>query len=143
MHTYPSIHPFTLLIPSLLCLLLCLLPAQGADEIIIVEGEIDKLSLDEALQLVSPEQQQKQQPPFDHQQQQVPTPVSLQPADSSTDSSMGVQPVLRGRHWKTAVLSVPAGAPAVGETKPGSLERKFQFVRYPYHNQSTWPLPPH
>ncbi|KAF6258971.1 hypothetical protein COO60DRAFT_1059082 [Scenedesmus sp. NREL 46B-D3] len=85
--------------------------AKGADDIIIVEGEMDKLAVDEALlQLQQQDTQQQQQ-----QQQQhadAADTVALTP-----DSHW----LLNGR--RVAVLSVPAGAPAL-TTK----EAKFKYV---------------
>lgn len=79
---------------------------QGASEIIIVEGEMDKLSVEEALLVAAKKQLQQQQ------QEQADGSSSTVAADDDSISSMtlGERPLWwkLGRH--TAVLSVPAGA---------------------------------
>jgi hypothetical protein len=83
--------------------LLALCCWQGADDIIIVEGELDKLAIEEALlQLL----QQQQQDYADGASVQL-----------TADNHW----LLNGR--RVAVLSVPAGAPAL-TTK----EAKFKYV---------------
>jgi hypothetical protein len=75
---------------------------QGADDIIIVEGEMDKLAIDEALLQLQRQQQHN--------------------ADAgSVQLSPDNHWLLNGR--RVAVLSVPAGAPAL-TTK----EAKYKYV---------------
>lgn len=77
---------------------------QGADEVIIVEGEMDKLAVEEALL-----------------QGAAAAPVGQDPGlpPSATD---GFLSPVGGRR---AVVSVPAGAPS---PTAQNLERKYKFV---------------
>ncbi|WIA29449.1 hypothetical protein OEZ86_011950 [Tetradesmus obliquus] len=79
--------------------------AKGADDIIIVEGEMDKLAVDEALLQMQQQQQQQQQPD----------------GAASVALTADNQWLLNGR--RVAVLSVPAGAPAIT-----AKDAKFKYV---------------
>lgn len=86
---------------------------QGAEEIIIVEGELDKLAVEEALMQVEQ--------------------ARMQAAASSSTGQPAAQPdpaafMTSPEGARRAVISVPAGAPSRAATTTHSLERKFKFV---------------
>jgi hypothetical protein len=79
---------------------------QGADEIVIVEGELDKLAIEEALMQVAA------------------STGSAQPAAAPDPAVFMTTP----DGTKRAVMSVPAGAPSRAASTSQSQERKFKFV---------------
>lgn len=94
---------------------------QGATEVIIVEGEMDKLAVEEALAAAARQQLQ-------HQANQDGNRSPVPPAGVTTP---GQQPIWQQLGRLTAVLSVPAGAPSTSSADAGkasSLDRKFRYV---------------
>jgi 2-methylcitrate dehydratase PrpD len=84
------------------------LAVQGADEIVIVEGELDKLAIEEAL-----------------------FQVAASTVDGSTEPAAAADPAVfmtTPDGTKRAVVSVPAGAPSRAASTSQSQERKFKFV---------------
>lgn len=84
---------------------------QGAEEVIIVEGELDKLAIEEAFMQVAASKMQASQ------QQQQP--------GAAADPAVFMALPGGGRR---AVVSVPAGAVARVSGDGISYERKFKFV---------------
>lgn len=85
-----------------------LVPVQGADEIVVVEGELDKLAVEEALMQVAASTADGSAPPA-----AAPDPAVFMQTPDGT---------------RRAVISVPAGAPSRAATTSQSQERKFKFV---------------
>lgn len=81
---------------------------QGAEEIIIVEGELDKLAIEEAFMQVAAN-----------------TPQASQQPGAAADPAVFMALPGGGRR---AVVSVPAGAVARVSGDGMSYERKFKFV---------------
>lgn len=83
---------------------------QGADEVIIVEGELDKLAVEEALMQVAA------------------TAANGTTAAAGMDASDPAAFMACPEGGRRAVISVPAGAPSRAAGPATSQERKFKFV---------------
>jgi hypothetical protein len=93
---------------------------QGAEEIIIVEGELDKLAVEEALMQVEQARLQA-------------AAAAASSSSSNTGAAAAAQPdpaafMVSPEGARRAVISVPAGAPSRAATATQNLERKFKFV---------------
>jgi septal ring-binding cell division protein DamX len=91
---------------------------QGADEVIIVEGELDKLAVEEALMQVAAAAANGT----------AATPANGIAGSAGMEASDPTAFMACPEGGRRAVISVPAGAPSRVSGPATSQERKFKFV---------------
>jgi hypothetical protein len=99
---------------------------QGAEELIIVEGEIDKLAVEEALWQMQGAADGDRSASGDGDSSSATS--AAQPRADGAAGGAGPAWLSSPAGGRRAVLSVPSGAPGGTTAGVSSLERKFKFV---------------